>query len=228
MNAQSHVVTTALVGALLLLMLQGLLQVPETFKFSRTAYEHGAFWQLLTSQVVHLNWPHAAVNALVLALSLICWQVWIGLSQQMIALVGGMVGVALVLALDADCAYYAGLSGALHGLWAGNAVMHMAMGMSPFVTGMPTTRYPFFIKPQYIGLSVLLMLAIKLFAENAAALQAAVSWLDLLIYRPAHWAGLAGGIGLVSAVLVFSRLAAKRSQGKQRQRQHSKQVPKAK
>ena len=216
MSAQSGVVRAALGGAMLFLMLQGLPQVPETLQFTRTSYERGAFWQLLTSQLVHLNWPHAAVNALALALSLICWHVWISLRQQMIALVGGMVGVALVLALDADCAYYAGLSGALHGLWAGNAVMLMAMGTSASGSGNPTTRYPFFLKPQYIGLSVLLILALKLFAENAAAPQMSADWLDLSTYRPAHWAGLAGGIGLVNAALLFSRLAAKRSQGNQR------------
>ena len=218
MSAQSRVVRAALSGAVLLLVFQGLPHVPETLQFTRMSYAQGAFWQLLTSQLVHLNWLHAAVNALALVLSLICWHVWISLRQQMIALAGGMVGVALVLALDADCAYYAGLSGALHGLWAGNAVMLIAMAMGTNTSGLCklTTRTPFFLKVQHIGLSVLFILAFKLFTENAAAPQASLGWLDLSTYRPAHWAGLAGGAGLVSAALLFCRLAAKRYQGNQR------------
>ena len=216
MSAQSRVVRAALGGAVLLMVFQGLPHVPETFQFTRTSYAQGSFWRLLTSQLVHLNWPHAAVNALALALSLICWHVWINLRQQMIALVGGMVGVALVLALDSDCAYYAGLSGALHGLWAGNAIMLLAMGINTSGSGNPTTRTPFFSKSQHIGLSVLFILAFKLFAENAAMPHASEGWLNLPTYRPAHWAGLAGGAGLIIATLLFSRLAAKRRQGNQR------------
>ena len=210
MSAQSRVVRAALGGAMLLLVFQGLPHVAETLQLTRTTYAQGAFWQLLTSQLVHLNWPHAAVNALALVLSLICLHVWIGLRRQMVALVGGMVGVALVLALDSDCAYYAGLSGALHGLWAGSAVMLMAMGTNASGSGSPTTRTPFFLKPQHIGLSVLFILAFKLFAENTAAPHVSAGWLNLLTYRPAHWAGLAGGVGLMIAALLFSRLAAKR------------------
>jgi membrane associated rhomboid family serine protease len=94
----------------------------ELLRFARVSYERGAVWQLLSSQWVHLSRWHAAGNAFALVLIVFASGFWLRWPLQLLALCGGYAGVALVLALDPDCSYYAGASGALHGLLAGNAV----------------------------------------------------------------------------------------------------------
>lgn len=93
----------------------------EALRFVRASYEQGAHWQLITAQWVHLSLWHAVANALALGLIVLASRAWVIWPLQLAALGGGYAGVALVLALDANCSYYAGASGALHGLLAGNA-----------------------------------------------------------------------------------------------------------
>lgn len=176
--------------------------------FSRPAYERGAVWQLFTSQLVHLNWPHTWVNALAFALSLLGWSTWVSLRDQMIALAGGMIGVALALALDPACAYYAGLSGALHGLWAGNAVALLGCSLAKAGPGAtPTCPMPRAWQ-RHMALFILLLLLLKLGWQSDDPLEASAAWLGIPIYRPAHGAGLAGGLGLMGVVLLRRRSAA--------------------
>ena len=90
--------------------------------FMRTNYSAGAWWQLWTSQWVHFGGYHAALNAASLVLLLWAMRGSVAGALQLGAMLGGYIGVAMVLALDPACNYYAGASGALHGFWAGNAV----------------------------------------------------------------------------------------------------------
>lgn len=192
-------------GLLLLLGLQLGPQLPELLKFSRPAYERGAVWQLFTSQWVHLNWPHTWVNGLVFAASLFGWRTWIGLRDQICALAGGMLGVALVLALDADCAYYAGLSGALHGLWAGNALTLLGQTFMPTDQSKLPQQRMRDVREGTMALLVLLLLVCKLWWQGNAALNPATGWLGIPVYWPAHEAGLAGGLLVMGLVLLLRR-----------------------
>lgn len=201
-----------LLGMVLLLGLQLWPQTLEILGFSRAAYARGAVWQLLTSQLVHLNWPHTWVNALALALTLIGWNSWIGLRDQLFALAGGMLGVALVLALDTDCAYYAGLSGALHGLWAGNAVALLARSFMQTRQGKLSGGHKYDVWQGGMAVCVLLLLLFKLWWQSDAVPDTATGWLGIPIYRPAHGAGLAGGLGLMGWVLFLRRPAPGRRQ----------------
>jgi rhomboid family GlyGly-CTERM serine protease len=167
-------------------------------RFSRTAYESGAWWQLLTSQWVHLSGLHAAVNALALLLIASACARFVRTRDQIVGLAGGCIGVALVLAFDPDCAYYAGASGALHGLLAGNAV-HMLWGRE--LTKWPSDAQAAAGRSSALarGLAVVILgaMALKLWVQGSAKALAGENWLGLPVYLPAHEAGMAGGVILV-------------------------------
>ena len=89
--------------------------------------------------------------------------------------VGGLAGVAAVLAWDTRCLYYAGASGALHGLWAGGSVL-LLLGVS-----------------RGWGMACSVFLAAKLVVPwiwPGVTLSAS----DFPVYHPAHVAGALGGL----------------------------------
>jgi rhomboid family GlyGly-CTERM serine protease len=176
-------------------------------QFSRAAYASGAWWQLLTSQWVHLSGLHAVANAMALLLIVAACSRWVGARQQIIGLSGGYIGVALVLAFDPDCAYYAGASGALHGLLAGNAVQMLwggdKMARRP---GAPAASVRSLTLARRLALVILAGLAFKLWLQGGAKAPAGAGWLGLPVYLPAHEAGMAGGMVLVLLVLAARAL----------------------
>ena len=178
-------------------------------RFSRTVYESGAWWQLLTSQWVHLSGLHAAVNAMALLLIASACSRLVRTHEQIVGLAGGCIGVALVLAFDPDCAYYAGASGALHGLLAGNAV-HMLWGRDK--TDWPSEAQAASGRSSALarGLAFVILggLVLKLWVQGSAKALAGESWLGLPVYHPAHEAGMAGGVILVLLVLASGVLFA--------------------
>lgn len=182
----------ALVLVVLTLMAQGWPGVPQSWQFDRDAYAGGAWWQLLTAQWVHWSNLHAGVNAMGFAVLLLALRRLVAGRVQAVALLGGYVGVALVIALDANCARYAGASGALHGLLAGSALALLLQAQQPAAG----PRAPV----QWLGGLVLLGLVIKLVVQHGGATPASPGWLGFATYYPAHEAGAAGG--LVSVLLV--------------------------
>lgn len=157
----------------------------ECLQFSRAHYAQGAFWQLLTAQWVHLSFGHALGNALAFAVIVLTSGCWLGWRAQLLALGGGYAGVALVLALDAHCSYYAGASGALHGLLAGNA-LRLVWGGRP--------------QRQWTGLALLGGMALKLWWQSGGMPAAPWGGWSFPVYHPAHIAGALGGMGLVLLV----------------------------
>ncbi len=143
--------------------------------FVRTEFAAGAWWQLVSAQWVHLNWLHASVNGLGLLVLLVAFHGLVPLRLQLVAFVGGHVGVAAVLALDTHCAYYAGASGALHGLLAGCALCLVWQSRK-------------------LGWAVLAGLTLKLVWQHATGEEAAPGWLGFATYYPAHEAGALGGL----------------------------------
>ena len=211
----SHTVVVALFGAMLLAALQLIPHAPDVLRFERSAFDRGVLWPLLTSQLVHLSIAHAVLNALAFTLSLLVWSRWISLRQQLMALAGGALGVALLLVFDTDASYYAGLSGALHGLWAGNAIMLMVPQRSGVneeperdVRTVRTVAVPCLrgVGRQRMTAVILAVLVIKLWVQGGDSPESLSDWLQLPVYRPAHWAGLIGGMLLTSGVLLFWRL----------------------
>lgn len=173
-------------------------------RFDRASYEHGAVWQLLTSQWVHLTFWHAAGNAVALVVIVVASGLWLRWPIQLVALCGGYAGVALVLGLDPDCSYYAGASGALHGLLAGNAValawlarpLHLPAGVSGSGARLPTAAWI-----RGAAVAVLGLMALKLWLQWEGVREASRGGWGFPVYQPAHLAGALGGIGLVLLVL---------------------------
>ena len=177
--------------------------------FVRTEFGAGAWWQLLSAQWVHLGLAHAAVNVGAMALIAFIFSAWVPRSAQYMAWLGGFAGVAMVLAADAQCVYYAGASGALHGYWAGAALV-LGFWRSGDVLSRPTTGY--------FGGLLLLCLALKLGLQPALqrgaggasplAIMGGVTngAIHLPVYYPAHAAGAAGGAVMVLLWMLWMSL----------------------
>lgn len=170
-------------------------------QFDRARYAAGASWLLLTAQWVHFGGAHAALNGAMLVLIVLALQGWVPLRMQWVALLGGYAGVAITIALDSQCLYYAGASGALHGLWAGSAVCLFAQNRTarPGAGG-------------WLGAAMLLALVSKLGWQAWAGVHGspddAMVGLHLLspmaTYFPAHVGGALGGVvvALLARVLL--------------------------
>ncbi|MES2581723.1 MAG: rhombosortase [Pseudomonadota bacterium] len=176
--------------------LQWLPGAAQHWQFVRSEYAEGAWWQLFTAQWVHMGTLHAAANALGMVVLLRVFQGLISERAQVLALMGGYAGVAVVLALDPNCAMYAGASGALHGLLAGSAC---ALLFSP--PQLPMTRQRMHI----LACCVLLGLAAKLLVQHFDASPSAAGWLGFATYYPAHEAGALGGLLVVGLAHALRR-----------------------
>jgi rhomboid family GlyGly-CTERM serine protease len=90
-------------------------------------YQRGALarqpWRLVTGHLVHLNWPHALVNAAALWIVARLYAPDLSMTRQAIALAASALAISAALAwLHPGIAWYRGLSGALHGLFFAGAV----------------------------------------------------------------------------------------------------------
>jgi len=167
------------------------------WQFDRVAFDGGAWWLVLTAQWVHWGWMHAAVNALGAVVLLLAFRGLVMARLQWAALLGGTVGVAVVLVLDTGCAYYAGASGALHGLLAGG-------GLGLLISA-PPHHARSHARSRGVGAVVLLGLAVKLALQRWHGDPLAPGWLGFATYYPAHEAGAVGGLLSVLLVHTFAR-----------------------
>jgi rhomboid family GlyGly-CTERM serine protease len=167
--------------------------------FVRAEFLAGAWWQLLTAQWVHLSWAHGLANAVGFAALLVAFWGHVAPRWLVAAAVGGQLGVAVVLALDTHCAWYAGASGALHGLAAGAALALLLQRPSQTIGRLP---------PSWLGAGVLAGLAIKLVWQHGTGAQP--GWLGFPTYTPAHEAGALGGLVAVAGLYALQRTAAAR------------------
>lgn len=95
----------------------------QALRYDRQLIFSGEIWRLATAHLVHLNMPHLVMN--LLALFLLCELLWRSMEIKRAAglLIFSAFGVSVfLLMLHPELAWYAGLSGALHGLWAGCAL----------------------------------------------------------------------------------------------------------
>ena len=97
--------------------------VIATLRYDRAAVAAGEWWRLLTGQFVHLDATHLAMNVAALVL---LWCLYVGDAkprQWLLIALGALLGVGLGLQfLEPGVEWYVGLSGALHGLWAGGGI----------------------------------------------------------------------------------------------------------
>ena len=92
-------------------------------RYERTAVVAGQWWRLLTCHLVHFDLRHLALNVAGLVL---LWTLYVADARLrdwfIVALAAaGAIGAGLFY-LDPAVAWYLGLSGVLHGLWAAGGV----------------------------------------------------------------------------------------------------------
>jgi rhomboid family GlyGly-CTERM serine protease len=115
----------ALAVAMVCLMLQaGGESAQELFQFQRQGLAQGQLWRLFSGHFIHLGWSHALMN--MAALGLLVYLLADGLEAW------SLVGLILAASLGVDIGlwflqpelqWYVGLSGVLHGLFAGLLVL---------------------------------------------------------------------------------------------------------
>ena len=170
--------------------------LPAAWRFERARFEQGAWWELLSSQLVHLSLPHALANAA--ALLLIAWLLrpWLSTPAQSGLLAGAAAAVAAVIALDPGCGYYAGFSGALHGWLGGAAALLAGRSSSPHrparcLTSATPDQVAETVPPSAWPCALLALFGLKVGLESVGWLPSAWSF---AVYWPSHAAGLAGGL----------------------------------
>lgn len=112
-----------LVLALLTLLATGWTEGLAHLRYDRSALMDGEIWRIATAHLVHMNAAHLLLN--LLGLILICELQWGELPLRHGYGLLGFSGVAISAALwwlHPELSWYAGLSGVLHGLWAGCAL----------------------------------------------------------------------------------------------------------
>lgn len=186
----------ALVGVLLVAQA---LDAQLPLRWVRTQFLAGAAWQLLSAQLVHWGWPHALLNGLALVLLLYALVPWLAAGELALAGLGGMLGVAVVLLGDTQCATYAGASGALHGLWAGAACV---LWRKPGATGL--SRW---------GAAMLVALLAKLVVQRLTDGATLGLLAGMPVYLPAHEAGAVGGWLVVALAACWQRLRSAQGRG---------------
>jgi len=118
----------ALLCACLLLLLPALGGEPVrlALRYDRAALASGELWRLLSAHLVHLNFRHACVNVLGLAL------LWALFARDYTPRQWLLITCAAIAAIDAGLwlwdstlPWYVGSSGALHGVMAAGTLAHL-------------------------------------------------------------------------------------------------------
>ncbi len=94
----------------------------NAFVWQREALSQGEWWRLLSAHLVHLSAQHLLLNllGLWLVMELLC-ETLSTAAWTSLLLVSALGTSVLLLLLQPQLHWYAGLSGVLHGLWAGGA-----------------------------------------------------------------------------------------------------------
>ena len=105
------------VGLALALLLLHALAPGEALEYQRRLLT-GQPWRALTAHLVHINWPHALVNAAALWIVARLYAEDLSASRQVLTLVASALAISGALALlYPSIDWYRGLSGALHSLF---------------------------------------------------------------------------------------------------------------
>ncbi len=160
----------------------------ELFQFQREGLAQGQLWRLFTGHFIHLGWPHALMN--LAALGLLVYLLAEGLEAASLL---GLI-VASSLAVDAglwflqpELEWYVGLSGVLHGLFAGLLLLQW-----------------FCRRERYLWL--ILLLSVKLGWEGMTGpLPMTADLAGGPVVTVAHLYGALGGVlGAISVILVMN------------------------
>ena len=179
------------IAALCLALQAGDDNLRELLQFQREGLARGELWRMFTGHVVHLGWSHALMN--LFALFLVVYLLGDGIGPARIL---GLL-LASLLAVDAglwflrpELQWYVGLSGLLHGLFAGLLLLQW------FCRG---ERY----------LWLILLLSVKLGWEGlAGSLPMTAELAGGPVVTAAHLYGTLGGV-LCGILMIFVRYLTK-------------------
>ena len=102
---------------------------PALWGYDRLAIGDGQAWRLLTGHLVHLNAMHLVLNLLGLAGVVAVWGRELARPSVLLAIfLGSALVTSLGLWLQPRLDWYAGASGALHGLFAAGIVLAIGAG----------------------------------------------------------------------------------------------------
>lgn len=123
-----HALPIVLAAAALLLALLGD-RSTELLRYQRDAVLAGQWWRLLTGNLVHLGWSHLWLNLAGLALVwLLFYRALPTAAWVVVTLASSLAVGAGLLIFDPGLAWYVGLSGTLHGLFAAGLVSSLSSG----------------------------------------------------------------------------------------------------
>ncbi len=160
-------------------------------EFNRSAIAEGQWWRLFSGQWIHYGFYHLAMNT---AAFVLCGYVLlrqVALPQYLLLLICCLITVALGLYwFNPRLQYYAGLSGALHGL---------------VVAGL----FEQLRQKSWISLAALILVALKLVQEQSASFDASHPLLPVPVAVDAHLYGALAGCAWGMAFWLLRRARSK-------------------
>lgn len=92
----------------------------EILEFQREGLAQGEFWRVFSGHFIHLGWSHALMNLAALGLLAFLLGEGLGVGSVLTLLLASLLAVdAGLWFLQPELQWYVGLSGVLHGLFAG-------------------------------------------------------------------------------------------------------------
>lgn len=90
----------------------------DAWRYDRSQVEQGAYWLILSGNLVHLNWSHWGLNIAGLGIVAYFFSGYASTGQWLMVLLVSAMSVGIGISwLNPDIQYYVGLSGVLHGLF---------------------------------------------------------------------------------------------------------------
>jgi rhomboid family GlyGly-CTERM serine protease len=107
----------------LLMVALEIVDLAGPLRYARESILAGQFWRIATGHLVHLGWAHLLLNLAAFALVWILFGPLLRAREWLTATAVSAVSVSIgLLWLDPNLAWYAGFSGALHGLFVAGTV----------------------------------------------------------------------------------------------------------
>jgi rhomboid family GlyGly-CTERM serine protease len=192
----------ALAGALALILLQAA-QAFAPQLGAELEYRHAALaaqpWRVLTAHAIHINWPHALVNAAAWVVVARLFAQELAPVRQIVAGLASGVAISSGLALwYPQIAWYRGFSGVLHGLFFAGATVWLAQRL----VARDAQRVQSLRMPGALALGGWVKVLLE---QPGAGVTPYVAWLGATTVPQAHLLGAAFGTLFGLAVVVWHR-----------------------
>lgn len=192
----------AIVIALAVLVLQAIAP-GDALEYQRAALAREP-WRALTGHLVHINWPHALINAAALWVVARLYAPDLDAPRQAIVLALSALAISVALAwLYPTVEWYRGLSGALHGLFFAGATTWLL------------SERPRTLRRLWMPAALLAGGAVKVVLEQpATGATVQAEWLGAAVVPQAHLVGAVCGC-LLGALFATANARSERQRGEQ-------------